>query len=222
MIVAEHAARNLGEVSQLNAAKRALMRGASNVEAYNKFKWYADENGIMKRPLSNNGVTIAPPKRGEVKRLNQVINHPAFFRAIPDAGSWTASVRPLGGGVQGMAQPWRRHITLSPRAAKDRSTWLHEATHAGQAAQRLPRNDRGTNPRAAGSFAAYQGQLGEHGARVSGAAISPAQKAQIMMKRVRGKPRVRFKPPPAAAPNKKRPLPPQQQRPSKNLPRPGQ
>lgn len=202
MIVGERAAANLGQLENLNAAKRALLRGEPAAHVYDRHKWFVDKNGLMKTVLSNKDVKITPPPRGKRVPITDVIKHDLFYKAVPGARNWTTSVRPLPGGTRGAAIPMMRHIILTPEAARGSSTYLHELAHAGQKEQGLPLNNRGSTPARSGGFMKYRNNLGEVEARMSGANAPPSAKAHALIERTRasGVRKPVIKPPLAAKP----------------------
>lgn len=216
MIISERAAANIGEVERMNAAKRALLKGDHNSHVYDRYKWFVDQNGLMKTVLSNANAKINVPPKNRVVPITNVVDHPSFYRAVPQARQWTAAVRDLGGGVRGAAWPDRRHIAISPGAARTSQTWLHELAHAAQKEHRLPANNRGTNPRAAGGFQRYRNNLGEVEARASGSSAPASQRAKALIARTQahGVKRPAIKPPPAPAAKPKAAKPPEVKKPT--------
>lgn len=211
MIVAEPAAANLGQTEKLNNAKRALKSGMKPMEAFQKYGWFPDENGTMKTVIGNAGEKYTPPKPGSGRvPVTQVLQNERFYKAVPGAKQWTTSVRRLPFGIRGMANPATKHITLTPNDARTPHTMRHELQHAGQAAQKLPANNRGTNPWQAGGMQAYRRQLGEFEARLASTNRPASEKARALIERARvkgvTKPRIAAPPKP---PTPKTPTKPQ-------------
>ena len=188
MNVADPAAANLGQTEKLNNAKRALKSGMKPMEAFQKYGWVPDENGTMKTVIGNAGEKYTPPKPGSGRvPVTQVLQNERFYKAVPGAKQWTASVRRLPLGIRGMANPMTKHITLTPNDARTPHTMRHELQHAGQAAQKLPANNRGTNPWRAGGMEAYRRQLGEFEARLASTNRPASEKARALIQRVHAK-----------------------------------
>ena len=80
-----------------------------------------DEIGRLKRRLENGSVP-----------LNQVLDHPALFRAYPELKETRVQIRETDGGVEGGYNPADNTITISKNARDNLSTLLHEAQHAIQ------------------------------------------------------------------------------------------
>ena len=80
-----------------------------------------DEIGRLKRRLENGSVP-----------LNQVLDHPALFRAYPELKETRVQIRETDGGVEGGYNPADNTITISKSARDNLSTLLHEAQHAIQ------------------------------------------------------------------------------------------
>lgn len=147
--VNELSAERINAEAELAEAKKMQNDGVDPVDIWEKTGWAPGPDGMPRTEIDDSNMTLnhdALEPGGDPVQLNEAMDHPELFEAVPELEQTTIQVADHGEQIhpdpRAMAwyDPADDHIMLTPEST-DAATTLHEVGHGIQHKQGFPRDE---------------------------------------------------------------------------------